>query len=95
MNFLMNFCSHLQIVASLLIGGWIVHTDQLAMGGVVAFISAVGRLNDPCGRPGKLLQGLQRYPGEIPLARRDGEPAPRAPFFRSANRRRLACRLER
>lgn len=26
-----------------------VHTDQLQMGGVVAFISAVGRLNDPWG----------------------------------------------
>ena len=49
MNFLMNFCSHLQIVAALLIGGWMVHTDQLQMGGVVAFISAVGRLNDPWG----------------------------------------------
>ena len=49
MNFLMNFCSHLQVVAALLIGGWMVHTDQLQMGGVVAFISAVGRLNDPWG----------------------------------------------
>jgi ABC-type multidrug transport system fused ATPase/permease subunit len=49
MNFLMNFCSHLQIVASLLIGGWMVHTDQLQVGGVVAFISAVSRLNDPWG----------------------------------------------
>jgi ABC-type bacteriocin/lantibiotic exporter with double-glycine peptidase domain len=49
MNFLMNFCSHLQAVAALLIGGWMVHTDQLEVGGVVAFISAVGRLNDPWG----------------------------------------------
>jgi ABC-type multidrug transport system fused ATPase/permease subunit len=49
MNFLMNFCSHLQVIAALLIGGWLVHTDQLALGGVVAFISAVGRLNDPWG----------------------------------------------
>ena len=49
MNFLMNLCSHLQAVAALLIGGWMVHTDQLEMGGVVAFISAVGRLNDPWG----------------------------------------------
>ena len=32
-----------------LIGGWMVHTDQLEVGGVVAFISAVGRLNDPWG----------------------------------------------
>jgi ABC-type bacteriocin/lantibiotic exporter with double-glycine peptidase domain len=49
MNFLMNFCSHLQIVAALLIGGWMVHTDQLQVGGVVAFISAIARLNDPWG----------------------------------------------
>ena len=49
MNFLMNFCSHLQVVAALLIGGWQVHTDQLEVGGVVAFVSAVGRLNDPWG----------------------------------------------
>jgi ABC-type multidrug transport system fused ATPase/permease subunit len=49
MNFLMNFCSHLQVVTALLIGGWMVHTDQLEVGGVVAFISAVGRLNDPWG----------------------------------------------
>jgi ABC-type multidrug transport system fused ATPase/permease subunit len=49
MNFLMNFCNHLQVVAALLIGGWMVHTDKLEVGGVVAFISAVGRLNDPWG----------------------------------------------
>jgi len=49
MNFLMNICSHLQVVAALLIGGWMVHTDQLEVGGIVAFISAVGRLNDPWG----------------------------------------------
>jgi ABC-type multidrug transport system fused ATPase/permease subunit len=49
MNFLMNLCSHLQVVAALLIGGWLVHSDQLEVGGVVAFISAVGRLNDPWG----------------------------------------------
>jgi ABC-type bacteriocin/lantibiotic exporter with double-glycine peptidase domain len=49
MNFLMNFCNHLQVIAALLIGGWMVHTDQLEVGGIVAFISAVGRLNDPWG----------------------------------------------
>jgi len=49
MNFLMNLCSHLQVVAALLIGGWMVHTDQLEVGGIIAFISAVGRLNDPWG----------------------------------------------
>ena len=49
MNFLMNFCNHLQRVAALLLGGWYVLTDQLEIGGVVAFISAVDKLNDPWG----------------------------------------------
>jgi ABC-type bacteriocin/lantibiotic exporter with double-glycine peptidase domain len=49
MNFLMNLCNHLQIVAALLLGGWYVLAGQLEIGGVVAFISAVGRLNDPWG----------------------------------------------
>ena len=49
MNFLMNFCNHLQVVGALLIGGCMVHTEQLEVGGIVAFISAVGRLNDPWG----------------------------------------------
>src|SRR6516164_3717350 len=49
MNFLMNLCSHLQIVSALLIGGWWVHTDRLEVGGVVAFISGISRLNDPWG----------------------------------------------
>jgi len=49
MNFLMNLCNHLQVVGALLIGGWMVHTEQLEVGGIVAFISAVGRLNDPWG----------------------------------------------
>jgi ABC-type multidrug transport system fused ATPase/permease subunit len=49
MNFLMNLCSHLQVIAALLLGGWLVSTDQLAIGGVVAFISGIGRLNDPWG----------------------------------------------
>src|SRR5262249_56854248 len=49
MNFLMNLCSHLQIVSALLIGGWWVYTDRLEIGGVVAFISGISRLNDPLG----------------------------------------------
>ena len=49
MNFLMNFCNHLQIICALLIGGWFVLSDQLEIGGVVAFISGIGRLNDPWG----------------------------------------------
>jgi len=49
MNFLMNFCNHLQIIAALLLGGWFVLMHQFEIGGVVAFISAVARLNDPWG----------------------------------------------
>lgn len=49
MNFLMNFCTQLQIIAALLYGSWLVLTDQLVVGGVVAFISGVTRLTDPWG----------------------------------------------
>jgi ABC-type bacteriocin/lantibiotic exporter with double-glycine peptidase domain len=49
MNFLMNLLSHLQRVAGLLIGGWWVYTSHLEIGGVVAFISGIGRINDPWG----------------------------------------------
>ena len=45
-------------MAALLIGGWMVHTDQLEVGGVVAFISAVGRLNDPWGDLVNFFRGL-------------------------------------
>ena len=49
MNFLMNFCTHLQIIAALLYGGWLVLNSDLEIGGVVAFISGVSRLTDPWG----------------------------------------------
>jgi hypothetical protein len=49
MNFLMNICNHLQVVSALLVGGWWVYTLQLEIGGVVAFISGIARLNDPWG----------------------------------------------
>jgi ABC-type bacteriocin/lantibiotic exporter with double-glycine peptidase domain len=49
MNFLMNLSTQLQIIAALLVGGWSVYTDQLEVGGVVAFISGIGRLTDPWG----------------------------------------------
>ncbi len=49
MNFLMNICNHLQIISALLVGGWWVYTQQLEIGGVVAFISGIARLNDPWG----------------------------------------------
>jgi len=47
MNFLMNFCNHLQIVAVLLLGGWFVLSGELELGGVVAFISGLAKLKDP------------------------------------------------
>jgi ABC-type bacteriocin/lantibiotic exporter with double-glycine peptidase domain len=43
----MNISNHLQVVAALLVGGWAVHTGRLAIGGVVAFISGIGRVKDP------------------------------------------------
>ena len=49
MNFLMNLCNHLQIVVGLLLGGWYVLHGELEIGGVVAYISGIGRLNDPWG----------------------------------------------
>lgn len=49
MNFLMNLLSHLQRVAGVLVGGWWVYTQRLEIGGVVAFISGIGRINDPWG----------------------------------------------
>jgi ABC-type bacteriocin/lantibiotic exporter with double-glycine peptidase domain len=49
MNFLMNLCSHAQIITALLLGSWWVLEGNLEIGGVVAFISGIGRLNDPWG----------------------------------------------
>ncbi|MGC2413686.1 MAG: hypothetical protein WA459_13455 [Stellaceae bacterium] len=49
MNFLMNLSTQLQIIGALLVGGWAVFTDRLEVGGVVAFISGIGRITDPWG----------------------------------------------
>src|SRR5580700_2939256 len=49
MNFLMNLSTQLQIVGVLLVGGWAVYADRIAIGGVVAFISGIGRITDPWG----------------------------------------------
>jgi len=49
MNFLMNYGTHLQIIAALLYGSWLVINENLMVGGVVAFISGVTRLTDPWG----------------------------------------------
>jgi ABC-type multidrug transport system fused ATPase/permease subunit len=49
MNFLMNLSTQLQVIAALLVGGWLVHEQQLEVGGIVAFISGIGKLADPWG----------------------------------------------
>jgi ABC-type bacteriocin/lantibiotic exporter with double-glycine peptidase domain len=49
MNFLMNLSTQLQVIAVLLVGGWAVYAGRLEIGGVVAFISGIGRITDPWG----------------------------------------------
>jgi ABC-type bacteriocin/lantibiotic exporter with double-glycine peptidase domain len=49
MNFLMNLCAQLQVIAALLIGGWLVLHERIEVGAIVAFISGVRQLNDPWG----------------------------------------------
>jgi ABC-type bacteriocin/lantibiotic exporter with double-glycine peptidase domain len=49
LNFLMNYTTHLQLIAALLYGGWLVVNSDLEIGGVVAFMSGVSRLVDPWG----------------------------------------------
>ena len=49
MNFLMNLSTQLQIISALLVGGWAVYLGRLEIGGVVAFISGIGKITDPWG----------------------------------------------
>ena len=49
MNYLMNLTHHIEVAGALLFGGWCVLNGKTEIGTVVAFISAVGRLNDPWG----------------------------------------------
>jgi ABC-type bacteriocin/lantibiotic exporter with double-glycine peptidase domain len=49
MNFLMNLSTQLQIIGALLVGGVAVYENRLEIGGVVAFISGIGRITDPWG----------------------------------------------
>ena len=49
MNFQMNLSTQLQIIDTLLVGGWLVSRDQLEIGVVVAVISGIGRPTDPWG----------------------------------------------
>jgi hypothetical protein len=76
MNFLMNFCGHMQVLAALLIGGWMAHTDRIEIGGGVAK-----------GRSGKLFQRFEHHAGEIRPGRREGEPLGQAPACLSDRRK--------
>ncbi len=49
MNYFMNLTHHLDVAGALLFGGWCVLNGRTEIGTVVAFISAVGRLNDSWG----------------------------------------------
>jgi ABC-type bacteriocin/lantibiotic exporter with double-glycine peptidase domain len=49
MNFLMNLSTQLQIIGALAVGATAVLNGQLEIGGVVAFISGIGRITDPWG----------------------------------------------
>ena len=43
----MSYGTHLQIIAALLYRSYLVLNSDLEIGGVVAFISGLGRLTDP------------------------------------------------
>ena len=49
MNFLMNMTHHLGIAAALALGGWYAIQGQIEIGTVVAFVSGLGKVNDPWG----------------------------------------------
>lgn len=49
MNFLMNLSHHVGVAGALAIGGWYVVEGRIEIGSVVAFISGLGKLNDPWG----------------------------------------------
>lgn len=49
MNFLMNALYHLGVAGTFLIGGYLALTGRMQYGAVVAFVSGLGRMNDPWG----------------------------------------------
>jgi len=49
MNFLMNLMHHLGVATVLGVGGWYAVQGRLEVGTVVAFISGLGKVNDPWG----------------------------------------------
>jgi ABC-type multidrug transport system fused ATPase/permease subunit len=89
MNFLMNLCSQLQVIAALLIGGWLVLHERIGVGAIVAFISGVRQLNDPWGdvvnyfrdaslnhiKYNLLIAAVDHYAGGLPAG--DGQLATR------------------
>jgi len=49
MNFLMNLFYHLGLIGILFVGSWFVIEGKTEIGTVVAFVSGLGRMNDPWG----------------------------------------------
>jgi len=49
MNFLMNLTYHLGVAGALALGGWYAIQGQMEIGTVVAFVSGLGKVNDPWG----------------------------------------------
>jgi len=49
MNFLMNLMHHLGVATALGVGGWLAVQGRVEVGTVVAFVSGLGKVNDPWG----------------------------------------------
>jgi ABC-type multidrug transport system fused ATPase/permease subunit len=49
MNFLMNLMHHLGVATALGVGGWLAVQGRIEVGTVVAFVSGLGKVNDPWG----------------------------------------------
>ncbi len=49
MNFLMNLMHHSGVAVALGVGGWYAVKGQMEVGTVVAFVSGLGKVNDPWG----------------------------------------------
>lgn len=49
MNFLMNLMHHTGVAVALGVGGWLAVQGRIEVGTVVAFVSGLGKVNDPWG----------------------------------------------
>lgn len=49
MNFLMNAMTHVGVASILAMGGYFVVSGRIEIGTVVAFLSALSKINDPWG----------------------------------------------